>query len=89
MVINPNVQHNHEIALLNSKNQLTILSSQKRVFSFDVDQVTSELIPKTDLYKDDASRLMSVLQTGNRLYYSDACHPDANTRLAEVQNPVQ
>jgi len=83
------MQHNHEIALLNAKNQLTILSSQKRVFSFDVDPVTSELIPKTDLYKEDASRLMSVLQTANRLYYGDACHPDANTRMAEVPKQVR
>jgi phosphoglycerol transferase MdoB-like AlkP superfamily enzyme len=83
------MQHNHEIALLNAKNQLTILSSQKRVFSFDVNPATSELIPRTELYTDDASRLMSVLQTANRLYYSDACHPDANTRVAEVQKRIQ
>lgn len=94
LAIDPNddyamMQHIHEIALLNAKNQLTILSSQKRVFSFDLDPFTSELISKTDFYKDDANRLMSVLQTANRLYYSDACHPDANTRLAEVQKLVQ
>lgn len=83
------MQHNHEIALLNARNQLTILSPQKRVFSFDVDPTTSELIPKTDLYTKDASRLMSVLQTANRLYYSDACHPDVNSRVAATPQQVQ
>lgn len=79
------MQHNHEVALLNEKNQLTILGSQKKTFSFDVDPATSKLIPTTELYTEDAARLMSILQTANRLYYSDACHPDTTMRVARVQ----
>ena len=79
------MQHNHEVALLNEKNQLTILGSQKKTFSFDVEPATSKLIPRKKLYKEDAARLMSILQTANRLYYSDACHPDSTSRVANVQ----
>ena len=71
------MQHNHEIAMLDAENHLTLLSSQKRTFSFDVDPATSELTPKTQLYTEDAANLMSIFQTANRLYYSDACHPDS------------
>ncbi len=78
------MQHNHEIAMLDAENHLTILSSQKRTFSFDVDPATSELTPKTELYTDDAANLMSMFQTANRLYYSDACHPDSTSRLTSV-----
>lgn len=78
------MQHNHEIAMLDAKNHLTILSSQKRTFSFDVDPATSELTPKTELYTEDAANLMSMFQTANRLYYSEACHPDLTSRLTNV-----
>jgi phosphoglycerol transferase MdoB-like AlkP superfamily enzyme len=80
------MQHNHEIAMLNAENHLTILSSQKRTFSFDVDPITAELTPKTELYKEDAANLMSIFQTANRLYYSDACHPGSTSRLTSEPN---
>ena len=78
------MQHNHEIAMLDAENHLTILSSQKRTFSFDVNPATSELTPKTALYSEDAANLMSLFQTANRLYYSDACHPDSNSRITSA-----
>ncbi len=78
------MQHNHEIAMLNAENHLTILSSQKRTFSFDVDPTTAELTPKKELYKEDAANLMSIFQTANRLYYGDACHPDSTSRLTSA-----
>ncbi len=78
------MQHNHEIAMLDSRHHLTILSSQKRAFSFDVDPSTSKLTPKTELYTEDAADLMSLFQTADRLYYSDACHPDSTVRVASL-----
>ncbi|MBC7966090.1 MAG: sulfatase-like hydrolase/transferase [Fuerstia sp.] len=78
------MQHNHEIAMLNAENHLTILSSQKRTFSFDVNPTTAELTPKKELYKEDAANLMSIFQTANRLYYGDACHPDSTSRLTSA-----
>ena len=78
------MQHNHEIAMLNVQNHLTILSSQKRTFSFDVDPDTSALTPRNELYAEDAANLMSLFQTANRLYYSDACHPDSDARFTSL-----
>lgn len=78
------MQHNHEVALLNEQNQLTILGSQKKAYSFDVDPATSKLIPRKELYTEDAARLVSMLQTANRLYYSDACHPDSTSPVGNL-----
>lgn len=80
------MQHNHELALLDAHNHLTVLSSRKRSFNFDVDPVTFQLIPKEAVKNnDDAANLSAVFQTANRLYYNDGCHPDAAisaTRIA-------
>lgn len=71
------MQHNHELALLDSRHRLTVLSSGKRVFNFTVDPKTYELTPATVTDANDATNLMALFQTANRLYYGDQCHPDS------------
>lgn len=70
------MQHNHELAILDAQNHLSVVSSQKRSWSFDYDPQSFELkqCESTDIQR--CAGVSAMFQTANQLYYTDRCVPD-------------
>ena len=72
------MQHNHDVALLDSQNQMVVLGFGKSAESFVLDQASHQLeqkvVPDQEMLKNAASYFQSAFE----LYYSDRWFPDSS-----------
>ena len=82
------MQHNHDIALLDANNRMTVLSSARRSFSFELNREDWSLKTAPDDSARDVADVISIFQLANRLYYSDSYVPDSNipTQIATADS---
>ena len=71
------MQHNHDVALLDAHNHLTVLGMAKSVSNFQLDPNTFQLNPVTTGNAKRTADTISFYQLANRLYYHDQCYPAA------------
>jgi len=69
------MQHNHDVALLDASNHLTVLGMSKSVSNFQFDPKTFRLNPVTIGNAKHTADTISFFQLANRLYYDEQCYP--------------
>ncbi|QDT41704.1 Lipoteichoic acid synthase 2 [Gimesia alba] len=79
------MQHNHDVALLDSQNQMVVLGFGKSAECFTLDQTSyqleQQLVPDQNMMKSAVSYFQSAFE----LYYSDRWFPDFNIRIKDTQ----
>ncbi|WP_339733834.1 LTA synthase family protein [uncultured Gimesia sp.] len=79
------MQHNHDVALLNSQDQMVVLGFGKSAESFELDRASYQLeqqhVPNQKLLKSAVSYFQSAFE----LYYSDRWFPDLNIQTKDAQ----
>ncbi|QDV49804.1 LTA synthase family protein [Gimesia fumaroli] len=79
------MQHNHDVALLDSQNQMVVLGFGKSAESFTLDQTSyqleQQLVPDQNMLKSTVSYFQSAFE----LYYSDRWFPDFNLEIKDTQ----
>ncbi len=69
------MQHNHDVAVLDAKNKLVVLGSNKSAWGYLLDRKTYELTATGFPEPEAAQDTVSLYQTANRLYYGRQCYP--------------
>lgn len=77
------MQHNHDLALLENDNRVTLLSLSEEPAQYKVEPGTFALTPDT-LDPDRRDDAISFFQVANRLYYSDSYHPGADQTAGTI-----
>lgn len=79
------MQHNHDVALLDSQNQMVVLGFGKSAESFKLDrssyQLEQQLIPNQKMMKNAVSYFQSAFE----LYYSDRWFPDLDIKNKDTR----
>ena len=73
------MQHNHDVALLDARNNLTILTAGKNAWGYRLDPHSYKLTPETFPKPAELAKVIAYFQTAHRLYYGECCYPDFNT----------
>ena len=71
------MQHNHDIAVLNTRHQLTNLGFNKSAYEYKVDTATFELTRDGLADPELLQNTAALFQEASRLYYSDKWMPDS------------
>jgi len=69
------MQHNHDLALLDSRNRMVVLRARQDATGYALDPRTAELTRTGQADRDMRLDAIAFFQTANRLYYDDCCFP--------------
>ncbi len=69
------MQHNHDVAVLDPDNRLTVLGFNKKVTEFDMDPTTFELTPVRLPEPGRVRRVAALFQSAYELYYAERWFP--------------
>ncbi|NQV24595.1 MAG: sulfatase-like hydrolase/transferase [Rhodopirellula sp.] len=70
------MQHNHDVALLNTQQQLVNLGFNRTAWEFEVGKVDFSLTQQRLAEPEDLQNTAALFQTAYQLYYSDKWFPD-------------
>ena len=69
------MQHNHDVAILDARNNLTVLSAGKNAWGYRLDPRTYKLSPGGFPEPAGLTKVIGYFQTAHRLYYGERCYP--------------
>ncbi|NOX55749.1 MAG: LTA synthase family protein, partial [Planctomycetes bacterium] len=72
------MQHNHDVALLDARNRLTVLGFGRKATEFLMDPKTYKLTRLPQPEPKQAGRVAALFQAAYELYYSDRWFPEAS-----------
>ncbi len=72
------MQHNHDVAMLEANNQLTVLSAGKNAWGYRLNPRTFALTPGAFPGPASLTKVIAYFQTAYRLYYGERCYPDGD-----------
>lgn len=75
------MQHNHDVAVLDSRQQLVILGDNEAVSHFQVDPLTDEMSLVHPQTTDAEKNATALFQLAYDLYYSDRWSPDRSAKI--------
>ncbi|WP_339674640.1 LTA synthase family protein [uncultured Gimesia sp.] len=76
------MQHNHDVALLDSENRMVVLGFGQSVEEFELNRVNHQLDQQASPNQDMVHNAIALFQSAYELYYSDRWFPDLKiTRL--------
>lgn len=83
------MQHNHDLALLQSNQQMLVLSGQKKYELFHLDTETCSLTQQREMNTRLRRDAISFFQTAHRLYYQERWFPAESSELEQSQRIYQ
>lgn len=79
------MQHNHDIALLDARQRLTVLGFNRAADVYQLDTTTFALRPATGFDRTPLQDAAALFQSAYHLYYSDNWFPDRTDAPAMIQ----
>jgi len=76
------MQHNRDIALMDSQHRVTMLGAGRTVSGFQFDPVNFQLVASPQPDASMAADTISLFQLTDHLYYSNNCHPDVRQKAS-------